>query len=480
MVSNVCYKSTMEPITVTTTLTVEHSKFGKEKAKPFFLGFQIRQEATGIFFSQEKYAKNLISKFGMEKAKPKRTPTTTHLKMTTDISREKVDSSLYRSITGSLLYLTASRPNIAFAMGVCVRYQADPRTSHLYRAKCILKYITDWVRCSDDRKSTSEEYGIAQSTMAFYCDNMSAISISKNPVQHSRNVSTFKGLWADVGVYQRPAWQSIRDRPVGSQGSKIFSGSLGFTTEVFVLVQLYLWYSNETSVQEDRRSVAVTDAGQHSPHAGRSFDPVSSVTVKREVPEVSLPRTSHRSVSSSMSGSRVLVKTVILDSDSSNGTDNVVLSTLFHRKIGLQIDPPSTSPHSTQSPAASTLPASPQTSLPTDEEDASDDTDEDYVLILEDPLALEETTTSTEDPVSFPKIQTSEPQSTEGPGDSSISMLLPGHVGSSYEPHRLPVKGQRIIFTKAGHWKISLNVPSIPINCVSFHSEEGAHKWKYV
>ncbi|KAL0533358.1 hypothetical protein IC582_030177 [Cucumis melo] len=144
----------------------------------FFLGFQIRQEETGIFFSQEKYAKNLISKFGMDKAKPKRTPTTTHLKMTKDTTGEKVDSSLHRSIIRSLLYLTTSRPDIAFAVGVCARYQADPRTSHLHSTKRILKYITstfkyglwytfdttgvlvgycyeDWAGYSDDRKSTS-------------------------------------------------------------------------------------------------------------------------------------------------------------------------------------------------------------------------------------------------------------------------------------------------------------------------------------
>ena len=58
----------------------------------FFLGFQIRQGATSIFFSQEKYAKNLILKFGMNKAKPKRTPVVAHLKMTKDTTGEKVDS----------------------------------------------------------------------------------------------------------------------------------------------------------------------------------------------------------------------------------------------------------------------------------------------------------------------------------------------------------------------------------------------------
>ncbi|KAA0060049.1 F9C16.17 [Cucumis melo var. makuwa] len=94
---------------------------------------------TGIFFSQEKYVKNLISKFGMDKARPKKTPAATHLKMTKDLTSEKVDTNLYRSIIGSLLYLTASRPDIAFTVGVCARYQADPHTSHLHSAKRILK-----------------------------------------------------------------------------------------------------------------------------------------------------------------------------------------------------------------------------------------------------------------------------------------------------------------------------------------------------
>ena len=100
----------------------------------FFLGFQIKQENTGIFFSQEKYAKNLIFKFGMDKARL-RTPAATHLKMTKDTNGEKVDTNLYRSIIGSLLYLTASRPDIAFAVEVYARYQADLRTSHLHSAK---------------------------------------------------------------------------------------------------------------------------------------------------------------------------------------------------------------------------------------------------------------------------------------------------------------------------------------------------------
>ena len=85
----------------------------------FFLGFQILQCATRIFISQEKYARNLVKKFGLEKAKVKRTPAATQFKVSKDSSGEKVDESLYRNIIGSFLYLIANRPDIAFSIGVC-------------------------------------------------------------------------------------------------------------------------------------------------------------------------------------------------------------------------------------------------------------------------------------------------------------------------------------------------------------------------
>ena len=73
----------------------------------------------GIFISQSKYAKNIVKKFGLEKSSHKRTPAATHVKLTKDELGEFVDQSLYRSIIGSLLYLTASRPDIASLL-VCV------------------------------------------------------------------------------------------------------------------------------------------------------------------------------------------------------------------------------------------------------------------------------------------------------------------------------------------------------------------------
>ncbi|KAL0551736.1 hypothetical protein IC582_010825 [Cucumis melo] len=143
-----------------------------------FLGLQIKQKNDGIFISQEKYARNMVKKFGLEHARNKRTPAATHVKRTKDTEGAEVNHKLYKSIVGNLLYLTASRPDIAYAVGICARYQADPRITHLEAIKRILKYVhgindfgmmysydttptlvrycdADWAGSADDRKSTS-------------------------------------------------------------------------------------------------------------------------------------------------------------------------------------------------------------------------------------------------------------------------------------------------------------------------------------
>ena len=177
-------------------------------------------------------------------------------KLTSDPSGESLDVTLYRSIIGCLLYLTASWSDIAFSVGVCSRFQYNHKVSHLNAVKRIIKYVggtcdyglfyskesnlslagfsdSDWTGNADDRKSTTggcfyvganlvawmskkknsvylstaeAEYiavgsccsqllwmkklltddGISQDTMVVYCDNSSAIDISKNPVQHSK------------------------------------------------------------------------------------------------------------------------------------------------------------------------------------------------------------------------------------------------------------------------------------------------------
>ena len=87
-----------------------------------FLGLQIYQQESSIFLSQSKYARNLVKKFGLEFASSFRTPMSSNVRLTVDFLGKSVDSSLYRSMIGSLLYLTASRPDISYSVGVCARY----------------------------------------------------------------------------------------------------------------------------------------------------------------------------------------------------------------------------------------------------------------------------------------------------------------------------------------------------------------------
>jgi hypothetical protein len=107
----------------------------------FFLGFQIKQMDHGTFVSQDKYLKDILKKFDMKNCKPNKTHMTTNAHLNLDVEGKPVDQSLYRSMIGSLLHLTASRPDIMFSVCLCARFQANPKESHLSALKRILKYL---------------------------------------------------------------------------------------------------------------------------------------------------------------------------------------------------------------------------------------------------------------------------------------------------------------------------------------------------
>ncbi|GKA84912.1 retrovirus-related pol polyprotein from transposon TNT 1-94 [Tanacetum coccineum] len=107
----------------------------------FFLGLQIKQLEDGIFFNQSKYIKEMLKKFGLEDSKPIKTPMSSETKLTRDKDGESVDDTKYRGMIGSLLYLTASRPDIMFSVCLCARFQEVPKTSHLEAVKRIFRYI---------------------------------------------------------------------------------------------------------------------------------------------------------------------------------------------------------------------------------------------------------------------------------------------------------------------------------------------------
>ena len=107
----------------------------------FFLGLQVKQLKEGTFIHQEKYTKDILKKFKMDECKPIKTPMATNGHLDLDVDGKPVDQSLYRSMIGSLLYLTASRPDIMFSVCLCARFQANPKESHLSTVNRILRYL---------------------------------------------------------------------------------------------------------------------------------------------------------------------------------------------------------------------------------------------------------------------------------------------------------------------------------------------------
>ena len=107
----------------------------------YFLRLQVKQTDSRIYINQAKYTRNLVKRFGLDKAAHAKTSMTANAKLTGDLSGESVDVILYRSMIRCLLYLTASRLDIAFNVGVCSRFQSNPKVSHLNTVKRIIKYV---------------------------------------------------------------------------------------------------------------------------------------------------------------------------------------------------------------------------------------------------------------------------------------------------------------------------------------------------
>ncbi|KAL6334145.1 hypothetical protein AAG906_004576 [Vitis piasezkii] len=82
----------------------------------FFLGLQIKQLKEGTFINQAKYIKDLLKRFNMEEAKVMKTPMSSSIKLDMDEKGKSIDSTMYRGMIGSLLYLTASRPDIMYSV----------------------------------------------------------------------------------------------------------------------------------------------------------------------------------------------------------------------------------------------------------------------------------------------------------------------------------------------------------------------------
>nr|GEV16554.1 hypothetical protein [Tanacetum cinerariifolium] len=107
----------------------------------FFLGLQVKQKKYGIFISKDKYVAEILRKFRLTDGKSASTPIDTEKPLLKDPDGEDIDMHTYRSMIGSLMYLTSSRPDIMFAVCACAYFQVTPKASHLHAVKRIFRYL---------------------------------------------------------------------------------------------------------------------------------------------------------------------------------------------------------------------------------------------------------------------------------------------------------------------------------------------------
>ncbi|GJQ89436.1 ribonuclease H-like domain-containing protein [Tanacetum coccineum] len=240
-------------------ISLLHAEFAMTDLGPlnYFLGISVTRTISGIFLSQTKYATEILEQAQMLNCNPCRTPIDTEKKLGPEGS-PVTDPTLYRSLAGSLQYLTFTQPDLSYAVQQLCLYMHDPRVPHLNAMKRVLRYLrettdlglhlfrsttsqliaysdADWAGCPATRRSTSgycvflgdnlltwsskrqdtlscssveAEYRRVANAVAetswirnllrelhaplftatlVYYDNVSAVYMSANPVQHQRN-----------------------------------------------------------------------------------------------------------------------------------------------------------------------------------------------------------------------------------------------------------------------------------------------------
>lgn len=144
----------------------------------YFLGLEVHQSMDGIFICQQKYAQEILKKFKMQDSKPVPTPLVLNAKLSKEDGDEMADARSYRSLIGSLLYLTATRSDLMYSASLLSRFMQQPSQTHFAAAKRVLRYLkgttqlgiwfrstkngslngfvdSDWAGSIDDMKSTT-------------------------------------------------------------------------------------------------------------------------------------------------------------------------------------------------------------------------------------------------------------------------------------------------------------------------------------
>eukprot|EP00253_Pinus_taeda_P014380 PITA_14380 len=174
----------------------------------YCVGVEVWQTENNIFLSQSKYAKILVDRFRMQDCKLATTPMEPGLKLSTQSSSPLVDETLFRQLVGSLIYLTATRPDINFAVSYISRFMSAPEADHWIAAKRVLRYVRgtpdygllytrssdpilsgytdfDWAGSVDDQKSiVGYVFSLGSSAVTWTSKKQQAVALSSTEAEY--------------------------------------------------------------------------------------------------------------------------------------------------------------------------------------------------------------------------------------------------------------------------------------------------------
>ncbi|BBH04495.1 multidrug resistance-associated protein 9 [Prunus dulcis] len=206
-----------------------------------FLGLGVLQTDSCIFLHQKKYAKTLLDKFGLKDCKSVATPLAVNEKLSKVDGSELADETLYRQMVGSLLYLTATRPDIMFAASLLARFMHNPTKKHMGTAKRVLRYVqgtinygiaydkgkgavligycdSDWSGSEDDMRSTSGyAFNLGSGAFSWASIKQSSVALSTAEAEYmSAAEATAQAMWlrfvlSDFGEEQVEPTQLLCD-----------------------------------------------------------------------------------------------------------------------------------------------------------------------------------------------------------------------------------------------------------------------------
>ncbi|KAA0059765.1 integrase [Cucumis melo var. makuwa] len=186
----------------------------------FFLGLEVCQTDGGIFISQKKYVKDLLKKFGMINCKPAITPMNVNEKLQQNDGAEMANAQLFRSLVGGFIYLTHTRPNISYSIGVIFMFMQRPSKDHFGAAKRVMRYIAgtiqygiwyskvsdfklcgftdnDWASSLDDRRSVSANvFTLGSGVIAWSSKKQATVALSSSEAEYVAATSaTCQAIW---------------------------------------------------------------------------------------------------------------------------------------------------------------------------------------------------------------------------------------------------------------------------------------------